>query len=1239
MIPRLNVCASRYGCDVLATSPVKTNLSIPYLDALAFLHVPSTRNILLVVDDAQSFLTELYILMMTLKSLPRHHLRVLLMTTTLDQAHEWARFLDVHELATIPTLEMRRPPNVFQHVQCVPKPQYRAQLSQQQYVMSKALLDIRQNQMGNVLVFVDTIDHAQAVKTFLSLFPNLVEHFDMMIVHDTPPASTKGHRIVLVTHQGEQRWLHHTLLRARHVFDCTGDGNAEPFTARRRLLRAGFGNQGMCIQFYHALETPRRPPVDKARAVCKALHLAGPRVLAHIPQDWKKDVLLHTRLMDPSTGTLTGAGRLVACLGFHPDVAHLIQVAQKQGIGSWMSLLVAVLHTDKTPLGTDVLHYIQSASLWNNVTTTRMYYRIRSLQDQESLLGIPRHRRCLELCLLGVFPKHVCFHIQDNWYWWKQPTGNDDPPDGPDHHPDPTGQVLWLPRGRRDAVVLVMDIQDSKFYGPFSKTFIPLTSDLVAPATCTLHIPCQDIAQGLTYKLKECLPEFHRRGLFVNMAEPGVVRVQLLASNAAVGRQQVMDWINRCRQTMASTPHEVTTKEDNVRLVVTAGGQVTDVLLRDDVATIKIDHVPNLTELLATFPDPIHIVPQATYNSAPMGLTFPTAQQCHEATAIFQEADILHWKSMTRTPKPSQLPFSYVLHLKWGMSPSTGYAVIMCPHDQTPSPTLLGTDMEIVHGTPPSHVPLAEALDSAPFHDRDRNGCTLLLKINPAWDERELARRLKMHEERVCILRDNTTPTDMAWPAPLMEAFDHVRFLHAGTFCRVDKALPHRRHVVQLSFPTCSAFRAFLCYHINWMPPGGYCVLKVAMYHVNKNDKVREKVLSPDRQTRWVLDVDWNDMLPCIAALEGIARETQRLNADVIPTELYGATYCDFPEWEWHHEGVYIKHQAHSPLLQLYGSCDRRLAVLGTLMRDSVLHPPKDQDHASSPVVGGPLCPICCDRSASLSVGTCGHTYCRPCLCEYFNTLAQQPHHSVFQCPEGDCRALLPWQLVQDLAHPDWLLEWKTRRLRHLALKDPLLVPTCPGKCGTFLRTRDATKPFDCPQCKQSWCIPCSRATGGREAVLAHRGSCEMRRHRAERLQSNRELHDIGHGIHFCPCCSTPIQKTEGCSHMHCPVPECGVHYCHGCLQQFSDSPNAVAASGRVQEIRDDGVVVVDIDPGTWKTYDRCPLPEHGTLYLQRRKLATPTLTVGDLVEVPTFVYDHINMCARPFDTTDQTAQ
>ena len=32
-----------------------------------------------------------------------------------------------------------------------------------------------------------------------------------------------------------------------------------------------------------------------------------------------------------------------------------------------------------------------------------------------------------------------------------------------------------------------------------------------------------------------------------------------------------------------------------------------------------------------------------------------------------------------------------------------------------------------------------------------------------------------------------------------------------------------------------------------------------------------------------------------------------------------------------------------------------------------------------------------------------------------------------------------------------------------------------------------------------------------------------------------------------CPGCGTMSEKISGCGHIHCPIPDCGVHWCYFC--------------------------------------------------------------------------------------------
>ncbi len=316
----------------------------------------------------------------------------------------------------------------------------------------------------------------------------------------------------------------------------------------------------------------------------------------------------------------------------------------------------------------------------------------------------------------------------------------------------------------------------------------------------------------------------------------------------------------------------------------------------------------------------------------------------------------------------------------------------------------------------------------------------------------------------------------------------------------------------------------------------------------------------------------------------------------------------------------YIDHRRGSPLLKIYGPPTGRQKIVDSLVAKC---------HALSDKIGDETCGICFRDATLYPLMACNHRLCRECLSRYMTTLCQLG--KVFVCPFLDCGTLVSWQEVNTFGDPQALLEWANVQVTKLARKGTLL-QLCPGPCGNILTTRPGER-YDCPDCDAAWCLKCSRIAC--KAIHAHRGDCDLVARRAERRREVQDLHLTG--VHPCPTCATPIEKTTGCSHMTCTVSECNTHFCWGCLQQFS-TLGGYDAQGHVIDIDEDkNRIVVQVDPKTWSTPDLCPPPEDGILVLNLKSVLAnhqlPEVKVGTTLVVETEIYNHANTCAKHINT------
>jgi hypothetical protein len=352
--------------------------------------------------------------------------------------------------------------------------------------------------------------------------------------------------------------------------------------------------------------------------------------------------------------------------------------------------------------------------------------------------------------------------------------------------------------------------------------------------------------------------------------------------------------------------------------------------------------------------------------------------------------------------------------------------------------------------------------------------------------------------------------------------------------------------------------------------------------------------------------------------------------------------------------GVTVMHNRHSPNVILHnGSEEDRDELEKTLRRIAVsIAPPRGTPHKAQPT-----CPICLEPSTAPQVlGACGHVFCTECLVQYIDGLLAQGN--LLGCPVPGCARPLLIKCILSLGDPALLETWKQHRVQHLERRRPDLVALCP-RCGTLPPTRPEGSSLECVECHGSFCRFCSQDS--REAIPDHpREECERRRlerQRAMAMDDGVSSSDGPGGPYPCPGCGFLLERIEGCSHMTCTIPGCGSHHCHKCHREFSPSPESPSVMARVVEIRvrlvreqedlllesteanlckdrpfrDCGIVeyahvAVRVEDEQWP--QDLLRPPNRQIYLKPTCVPVGT-ALGEFVEVFTYIYDHINTCAR----------
>ena len=178
----------------------------------------------------------------------------------------------------------------------------------------------------------------------------------------------------------------------------------------------------------------------------------------------------------------------------------------------------------------------------------------------------------------------------------------------------------------------------------------------------------------------------------------------------------------------------------------------------------------------------------------------------------------------------------------------------------------------------------------------------------------------------------------------------------------------------------------------------------------------------------------------------------------------------------------------------------------------------------------------------------CGHTYCRECM-----SLQVAPSTLSFplECAAEQCSKQFVWKDFLNLSQRIGLdlPSFVASSVRSHAAANPNLVRYCPTPdCPiVYTVTDNSENPFFCVQCGTSTCTKCHD--------IYHEGiSCEHNKASKESSEDlDRWMHKNNKSRKRCPKCNIPIEKNNGCNHIHCS--QCSADICWVCLKYF-DTPN-----------------------------------------------------------------------------------
>ncbi|CDW72013.1 ibr domain containing protein [Stylonychia lemnae] len=187
------------------------------------------------------------------------------------------------------------------------------------------------------------------------------------------------------------------------------------------------------------------------------------------------------------------------------------------------------------------------------------------------------------------------------------------------------------------------------------------------------------------------------------------------------------------------------------------------------------------------------------------------------------------------------------------------------------------------------------------------------------------------------------------------------------------------------------------------------------------------------------------------------------------------------------------------------------------------------------------FCEICYEDhnvDQFITNGLCQHLFCRQGLIDnYTYQINLSGKILKLSCPQKDCQVVVTEEFLQGLLNQDLVEKYKKFKLNALVQSDKNS-KFCPTpNCENIINVSDTnTKKIKCDKCKKDMCFSCS--------IPWHSGlSCQKV---TDKLFKG-WIYKMN--AHKCPNCRSPIEKNEGCNHMHCTL--CDYHWCWVCGRQL----------------------------------------------------------------------------------------
>ena len=212
------------------------------------------------------------------------------------------------------------------------------------------------------------------------------------------------------------------------------------------------------------------------------------------------------------------------------------------------------------------------------------------------------------------------------------------------------------------------------------------------------------------------------------------------------------------------------------------------------------------------------------------------------------------------------------------------------------------------------------------------------------------------------------------------------------------------------------------------------------------------------------------------------------------------------------------------------------------------------------------VCGICGDDSPDLFLCgmSCDHCFCRDCYRMHMEVKIADGNEALFmKCPMKDCNVSISPQMVEGYCTYEMWNKYRQTMLRHYILSKKNIRYCRNERCGSLiLRDQSSIEivsfernpeflcfnimneiGLECRTCSMRMCFNCGEED--HYPIL-----CEsLQKWKEMDRQEGQSMNWILINTKKCPKCKFPIEKNQGCRHMHCR--QCSHHFCWDCMHEW----------------------------------------------------------------------------------------